>query len=44
MASIAVTFVGHHPREKLISAGANRVVASLAEVTADDVRRLIDSQ
>jgi beta-phosphoglucomutase len=39
---IAVTFVGHHPAEKLLDAGADRVVASLEEVTLDDVRELFN--
>ncbi len=41
MACIAVTFVGHHPAESLRTAGADRVVGSLAEVTIDEVRRLV---
>jgi beta-phosphoglucomutase len=38
MACIAVTFVGHHPAESLQAAGADRVVASLAEVRLEDVQ------
>jgi beta-phosphoglucomutase len=41
MRSIAITFVGHHPAEKLQSAGADRVVATLEEVTVEDVKRLL---
>jgi beta-phosphoglucomutase len=41
MKCVAVTFVGHHSEEKLRAAGANRVVHSFAEVTADDVLDLI---
>lgn len=41
MACIAVTFVGHHPADKLREAGADRIVASLAEVTVESVKQLI---
>ncbi len=41
MACVAVTFVGHHPAEKLREAGANLIVASLAEVTLIMVHDLI---
>ena len=44
MACIAVTFVGHHPAEKLREAGADRVVASLAEVTVESVRQMIEAR
>jgi beta-phosphoglucomutase len=37
MRAIGVTFVGHHPAEKLLAAGADRVVASLEELSAADV-------
>jgi beta-phosphoglucomutase len=43
MRSIAVTFVGHHPEEKLRGAGADRVVATLEDVRAADVARIVDS-
>ncbi len=43
MRSIAVTFVGHHPEEKLRAAGADRVVATLEEVKAGDVEEMIKS-
>ena len=33
MRAVAVTFVGHHPEEKLRSAGADLVVPSLEHVT-----------
>jgi beta-phosphoglucomutase len=42
MRCVAVTFVGHHPAEKLKAAGADLVVGSLAELTADAVARLLD--
>jgi beta-phosphoglucomutase len=35
MRAIAVTFVGHHPAEKLRDAGADLVVPTLAEIDAD---------
>lgn len=41
MACIAVTFVGHHPPDTLTRAGADRVVASLAEITVASVRELL---
>ncbi|MBM4073992.1 MAG: HAD family phosphatase [Planctomycetes bacterium] len=41
MRCIAVTFVGHHPRETLAAAGADRVVDSLETVSPADVRRLL---
>lgn len=41
MACVAVTFVGHHPAEKLRAAGAGLVVASLEEVAVESVRRLV---
>lgn len=44
MACIAVTFVGHHPAEKLLAAGADRVVGSLSEVSLATVRDLIASR
>jgi beta-phosphoglucomutase len=40
MRCVAVRFVGHHPADKLAAAGADLVVETLEEVTADDVRRL----
>jgi beta-phosphoglucomutase len=40
MRCVAVTFVGHHPAEKLQAAGANLVVGSLAEVSVEAVRKL----
>ncbi len=42
MRSIAVTFVGHHPEEKLRAAGADRVVATLEEMRAEEVSKMID--
>jgi beta-phosphoglucomutase len=41
MKCVAVTFVGHHPTEKLRAAGAEIVVASLEEVNADQVAALV---
>jgi beta-phosphoglucomutase len=41
MKCVAVRFVGHHPADALQAAGADRVVESLAEIGAADVRRLI---
>jgi len=41
MKCVAVTFVGHHPAEKLTAAGADRVVNSFRDVTPDDVIGLV---
>ena len=41
MKCIAVSFVGHHPEEKLIAAGADLVVKTLEEVTVSTVRSLV---
>lgn len=41
MKCVAVTFVGHHPEERLRAAGADRVVRSFTEVTADGVLALV---
>jgi beta-phosphoglucomutase len=41
MMCVAVTFVGHHPAEKLRAAGADRVVRSFSELSPDDVIGLI---
>ena len=41
MPCVAVTFVKHHPAEKLRAAGAARVVASLADVSAADLAALL---
>jgi beta-phosphoglucomutase len=43
MKCVAVTFVGHHPAESLRQAGAERVVQTLEEVSADDVLKLLHS-
>jgi beta-phosphoglucomutase len=40
MRCVAVTFVGHHPAEKLRAAGADLVVGSLDEVRVEAVRGL----
>src|SRR5206468_3056440 len=37
MKCVAVTFVGHHPADKLRAAGADVIVASLEEITAEQV-------
>jgi beta-phosphoglucomutase len=39
--AVGVTFVGHHPADKLQRAGADRVVTSLEEVDVDMVRTLL---
>ncbi|CAN5493167.1 HAD family hydrolase [soil metagenome] len=44
MRSVAITFVGHHPAEKLQAAGADRIVATLEEVTVADVKRLLAAE
>lgn len=41
MKCVAVTFVGHHPTDKLRAAGADVVVASLEEITAEQVAGLV---
>jgi beta-phosphoglucomutase len=43
IACVAVTFVGHHPAEKLRAAGAEIVVGSLEEVTAEQVAALVQT-
>jgi beta-phosphoglucomutase len=42
MKCIAVAFVGHHPKEKLKAAGADRVIDRFSEIAADDVIRLLE--
>ncbi len=42
MKCIAVRFVGHHPEAALKQAGADRVVASLEQVSVQDVRNLLE--
>jgi beta-phosphoglucomutase len=42
MKAVGVTFVGHHPAEKLRQAGADRIVHSLEEVSVNDIRELIE--
>ena len=37
MKCVAITFVGHHPAEKLAAAGADRVVKTLEELSVQDV-------
>ncbi len=41
MKCIAVRFVGHHSADKLAQAGADHVVASLTEVSPEDVLQLL---
>ncbi len=41
MKCVAVTFVGHHPAEKLRAAGADIVVASLEELSAERIAALV---
>jgi beta-phosphoglucomutase-like phosphatase (HAD superfamily) len=41
MKCIAVRFVAHHSADKLAQAGAERVVASLEEVSPEEVLRLL---
>lgn len=41
MRCVAVSFVGHHPQEKLRDAGADVVVRSLEELSAEQVVRLV---
>lgn len=43
MASVGVTFVGHHPAEKLRTAGARRIVRTLEELSPADIVGMIDS-
>jgi beta-phosphoglucomutase family hydrolase len=41
MKCLAVTFVGHHPVESLLAAGADRVVQCFSEVSPDEVLKLL---
>jgi beta-phosphoglucomutase len=41
MKCVAVRFVGHHPEASLKQAGADRVVATLEQVSVQDVRDLL---
>lgn len=41
MKCVGVTFVGHHPEDKLRAAGADRVVRSFADINADDILALV---
>jgi len=41
MKCIAVSFVGHHPEEKLRAAGADRVVRTLEGISVESVRQLL---
>ena len=43
MRCVAVTFVGHHPADKLRAAGADLVVPSLEAVTVEQVAALVGS-
>ncbi len=42
MACVGVTFVGHHPADRLTAAGAELVVSSLETVTVEQVTRLAE--
>jgi beta-phosphoglucomutase len=42
MRAVGITFVGHHPAEKLAAAGADLLVHSLAEVDVLRVRKLFE--
>jgi len=42
MKCVAVTFVGHHSAEKLKEAGADRVVKTLEEMSAEDFYKLAE--
>jgi beta-phosphoglucomutase len=44
MKCVAVSFVGHHPEDKLRTAGADRVVKTLQGLTAAEVLRLAEGQ
>lgn len=41
MKCVAVTFVGHHPADKLKAAGADLVIDRFSDLTADDVQSLL---
>lgn len=41
MKCIAVSFVGHHPEEKLRAAGADLVVKNLEEVTVEQIEKML---
>jgi len=41
MKCVAVTFAGHHGKEKLEEAGADRVVTSFDDISADDVLTML---
>ena len=41
MRAVGVTFVGHHPAEKLQAAGADLVAPNLSDVTVDHLRGLL---
>lgn len=42
MRCVAVTFVGHHPADRLRAAGADLVVSSLDEISVNEVAALVD--
>lgn len=42
MKCVAVTFVGHHSKEKLQEAGADRVVRSFEDISADEVLSMLN--
>lgn len=43
MQCVGVTFVGHHPEDKLRAAGADRIVRSFEEVTTEEIVRMLAS-
>jgi beta-phosphoglucomutase len=43
MKCVAVTYVGHHPPDRLTQAGADRVVGTWEELGPRDVRGLFES-
>jgi beta-phosphoglucomutase len=44
MKCVAVTFVGHHPEEKLRAAGADLVTKTLADVSVETLQRLLNRE
>ena len=43
MKCVGVTFVGHHPAERLRLAGADHIIRSFEELSSEAVRRLVNS-
>jgi beta-phosphoglucomutase len=42
MRAVGVTFIAHHPAEKLLAAGADVVVPTLEDVSAERLRGMLD--